>query len=491
MNTTVQSGKIPTSIELTLSYYQVDATTKKLISCAVQFSGYIDPADFENDQYYYTLTLNYESLSHTDLMIAFALPWYVYLTMYILVGILCIVMICLLTFYHKLVSRRKKRDIYLWQYIKYYFPNNFLGLVYAVTPQLLYIIVVGGIFSQHFMTFSLNSLWCDPDDESCNSDLIWDEVFTGKELTPEEKVAMRNSRIGYILIHAGVWIHWRAIQLITLQMKNNESKQDRTSFDLNIWNPTSWKRMNYAALNLLAILLNVFFVYISFSSLFGDNLWWFIVGFKILGEIMESTSEILLEDNLMLSPISTTFDLMEGLCTFGAPDFLEFIASFVLGLGVQFGERTYLESIIDMVGEFVVDKIEALRVWLGILMGEIKKEEVEENDNVEEDENEKEKIDNKLKENLDDPEEEKLSKKSGSSRSLKKEKSIDQSLHSDILLTENSIKEADIDEMGRIALMLHGISGEIQSAKAHEFRLLEQAETSANEFDSIVNNRHL
>ena len=87
-------------------------------------------------------------------------------------------------------------------------------------------------------------------------------------------------------------------------------------------------------LSCIIIVVELFFIHISFANIFSNNLWYFIAGFKVVGIILENISEFLLNNNLMLAPISTTIDLMENLVTFGATDFLEFMNSFVLGLGV-------------------------------------------------------------------------------------------------------------------------------------------------------------
>lgn len=79
--------KIPTEIEVTLQYYQVTLTEKKLIKSDVMFSGWIDPTNYPNSNHFnYTLKIIYMPMSNTELTIYFALNWYVYFIMYVIVG---------------------------------------------------------------------------------------------------------------------------------------------------------------------------------------------------------------------------------------------------------------------------------------------------------------------------------------------------------------------------------------------------------------------
>ena len=104
-----QPGKIPTSIILDINYYQIDSKRKKLVTSSVNFSGFISPTEYSTDVFNYTLKINYKPLTHTELTIAFALPWYVYFVMYLIVGFLSFFMTLLFTLYHMLASRQKKR----------------------------------------------------------------------------------------------------------------------------------------------------------------------------------------------------------------------------------------------------------------------------------------------------------------------------------------------------------------------------------------------
>jgi hypothetical protein len=146
-----QQGKLPTTVILNLSYYQMDRNTKRLVTATIDFVGYIDPTEYNASAFNYTLRINYLPLSHTDLTIAFALPWTVYMSMYIFVGLLCIIMVLPFTFYHKLSTRQKGSSIHFWEYLKLSMPPNFWGFFYSLVPQVTYVIIISLIYSQRLM----------------------------------------------------------------------------------------------------------------------------------------------------------------------------------------------------------------------------------------------------------------------------------------------------------------------------------------------------
>lgn len=122
--------------------------------------------------------------------------------------------------------------------------------------------------------------------------------------------------------------------------------------------------MNYFCMSMVLVIFQVFHVHFSFTDLFSNNIWTFIVVFKILGITVENTCEVFMEDKLMMSPISSTIPLMENLATFGANDFSDFILSYVIGFGMMLGERVYVIPSTDIIVDWILGKIEKLKSFL-------------------------------------------------------------------------------------------------------------------------------
>jgi hypothetical protein len=75
---------------------------------------------------------------------------------------------------------------------------------------------------------------------------------------------------------------------------------------------------------------------------------------------MEHIIEKSLHELLLVSPLSITYNVIVGLVTFGADDFLDFIEAYFYEFGIMFFERMYLGPIMDAVFEIVEVDIPAM-----------------------------------------------------------------------------------------------------------------------------------
>ena len=172
------SNKVPTQVDLVLQYYQNSTTEKRLIKSSVSFSGFVDPKNFDEGTIFnYTLNIDYKPLSHTELMIEFSLPWFVYFTMYILVGILTIFMTAVFMIYHRIVSRKSNHGFWFWAYCKAFLPPSLYGLLYVMIPQFVYMIIIAVVFTHHIMDWRFQSYFCDALDDDCLQGTIWDRLY--------------------------------------------------------------------------------------------------------------------------------------------------------------------------------------------------------------------------------------------------------------------------------------------------------------------------
>lgn len=371
---TQQPNKIPTEVKLNLSYYQRDKSTKRLVSATIEYSGFIDPTNYPTaKEFNYTLILNYLPMGHTALAIAFALPSSVYMVMYIIVGALAIVMTAVFALYHRLVSRSKDKQIYFLPYLQYAVPPNLIGLAYSLIPVGIYIFFLALFVTGHILTWRINSLFCQSGNEECLATSMFDYIAVSPYKDTAERKLIQRRRFGYFLVHTGLWLLWRQAQLSTVKDAARDAKRKEfTAHDNNIWTPTTVKRLHYFMISLLTIMLDIFLIRTSFTQIMSANIWLFVYSFKILGIAVEAISEYILQDNLLLLPISSTLGLMEGLATIAAPDFFEFVYGFIQGLGIQFVERAYWDPVKDMAVDWIIEKYEELQEWFKKIMGEAK-----------------------------------------------------------------------------------------------------------------------
>lgn len=209
----------------------------------------------------------------------------------------------------------------------------------------------------------MQSFFCENRDLSCLNRTIWDRLYI-TDYDEEKQTQFQRSRLGFILIHLGIWIHWRSAQLMVPQISEKEKTGKAESFDKNCWYKGNWMRWNFICLSIILIIFEIYFVHFSFTEVFATNIYLFIVVFKIIGVIVENIAEVLLNDKLMLSPLSSTIGAMENLCTFGAENFLDFIVSFVVGLGMLMLERPYVMPAVDLLVGWIIESIEKVKNFL-------------------------------------------------------------------------------------------------------------------------------
>lgn len=120
------------------------------------------------------------------------------------------------------------------------------------------------------------------------------------------------------------------------------------SYDANVWEFFTWKRSNVLFISIFWIFYNLVVVQFSFSDTFSVNIWYMIGLIKVLGVIFGFILEILLEEALLSSPMEILGGLTQGLVTFGADDFVDFLNAYFIELGIMMFERTYVGDFVNI-----------------------------------------------------------------------------------------------------------------------------------------------
>ena len=81
----------------------------------------------------------------------------------------------------------------------------------------------------------------------------------------------------------------------------------------------------------------------SYSAYFEENVYFFIVIFKIMQMLMDVVMGDLLREHLMNAPLVVIIEVTEILVTMGASDFMDFTFSYFVELCVMLMERLYLD----------------------------------------------------------------------------------------------------------------------------------------------------
>merc|ERR1711871_737299 len=81
----------------------------------------------------------------------------------------------------------------------------------------------------------------------------------------------------------------------------------------------------------------------SYSEFFELHVYEFIIVFKILQMFMDVFLAYMLRENLMCAPLLIVIETTEIVVTMGAADFIDFIVSYFVELGMMVVERVFLD----------------------------------------------------------------------------------------------------------------------------------------------------
>lgn len=132
------------------------------------------------------------------------------------------------------------------------------------------------------------------------------------------------------------------------------------AYDGNVWEFFTWKRSNVVFVSIFWIFYCLMLIQLSFSAIFGVNIWSMIFAIKVMNIILNFIMEMMLEEALLSSSMEILGGLTEGLVTFGADNFVDFLSAYFIELGIQMFERTYVGDFVDMLVKYIEAKMTKL-----------------------------------------------------------------------------------------------------------------------------------
>merc|ERR1711871_482776 len=109
------------------------------------------------------------------------------------------------------------------------------------------------------------------------------------------------------------------------------------------WAPLLWKR-SHMLLGTFGVAGALLFIWeLSYSYIFEANVYFFIIGFKLLQVVIDIVLARLMRENLMMAPLMIVIEITEIMITMGASSLVDFITSFGVESCVMVAERLYLD----------------------------------------------------------------------------------------------------------------------------------------------------
>ena len=123
--------------------------------------------------------------------------------------------------------------------------------------------------------------------------------------------------------------------------------------DSDVWQPVMWKRAHVLWSNFTLQFFLLWIWEFSYSSTFANNVYTFIVAFKIIQMLMDMLMESILREHLMVNPLVCVIEMTEMLVTMGADSFMDFTLSYFVELCVMALERMYIDPLFKNVAKLI------------------------------------------------------------------------------------------------------------------------------------------
>ena len=77
-------------------------------------------------------------------------------------------------------------------------------------------------------------------------------------------------------------------------------------------------------------------IYFSFTSAYSGDIWTFLIIIKIIMIFLEYFDDLIMQEKILVNPLSACMGVTQNLITLGADDFLVFLKSYFISLGLFF-----------------------------------------------------------------------------------------------------------------------------------------------------------
>ncbi|KAJ8611307.1 hypothetical protein CTAYLR_006612 [Chrysophaeum taylorii] len=334
----------------------------------------------------YTLAVSYHPLDYIDLIIWFAFEQKVFLGIFIFTGCVTVVVSMILWVVVRITTTLENPPrLRLWSMLLLIAAPPLSGVVLALVPIVLALILVtilirsvapsqvmlafvpgnqvttikSGIIVETIAGYLYYVLGlCEQD--SCldgSMPVQWSDAVSETDAVNDA----RSGRLGLAFLVMGFMCWYAGCRLFLpdrvskreLEIQKRRTKEAEKE---DIWKPTLWKRSNLMFSSFMVGLLCCVVCEFSYWEEFGTYIWFIIMGFRPMGQFLGAIVDNQLQDALLSAPIMTSFDVTTSIVTLSADNFVDFILSYFIELGMGLVETVYfnpgLSAFLEWLDEF-------------------------------------------------------------------------------------------------------------------------------------------
>ena len=346
----------PRAVVLEMYYIQLTKESKRILSAQWVLSQFDRDATKTN----YAFTIDYYPMEYTDLLFKFAFDDNFYNFLFILIGVVLVCVALALWVLHRGVALVRYGILP---------PMNLLGFLSLVVVPILtgsLLVFCPIILILYAVAFVLKAPKILPDFAPPGAPWLLDVLSSKYTLVVIDPMTIDSTQYGRIgvsfLVIGCVLLVFATNLLIPHTVSKREQILEQTNNvrlrSKNTWVPTTWRRLHFMYISFLYIFTLLFFVYFSYWTGFGDNIYLIISMYKVINIIFEEMLKSVLRDVSLVVPLSIVMSVVQTLVTLGANDFKGFLISWSIDTAMAYGESLYVSKNIGNVIEYFNKKYE-------------------------------------------------------------------------------------------------------------------------------------
>ncbi|KAG3227824.1 hypothetical protein PC129_g1619 [Phytophthora cactorum] len=371
---------VPQEVYLNLSYYQVTPGQKRLVLasvnfgklCAVTRSVDLLATLAKKDIYpctiskatnllaskEYTLQVSWEPLNWFELMNLFQFTVDVYLGFFTLVAMASMILGFVIWAINRLFTKMKRPPKFRMKLLlKNVATPPPIGVFFAIVPIFVACMLIYTWWHVLASTDPLNSPSAASFEATAGDWL--DQISLDKTRVENYK----RGRVGLSFVVIGIYLLLLGSRLIipeTLDAKPEDNaykemsittptdpfsveadKEEEEEEENEFWDPRAWKRANFLLTTVCFMAPMLVFWEFSYSPSFTNNIYGYLVLFKILRTVMELVLEHFLHEQLLVMPFAVVLSASESMMAMGSADFIGFTMFYFVNLTLVMIEHLY------------------------------------------------------------------------------------------------------------------------------------------------------
>jgi hypothetical protein len=334
------ANDIPRQISFSIQYHQISIGEKTIIQAEIS-QGLFD-TDATNSNY--ELIIEFSPLDYFGVINLFAFPANVYAILFVVIGVLNVMITYAIWFIHRIFTRLKYPPKFKFRsYVGLIVPPAIYGLTALLVPlfAVLYVLNFVLVEKQYFDSF---------DSDMANLGSLAEIILTEDEIT-----LGRSGRIGTCFMSLAMYMMYWGTQLLIPPRRKQTSAPKALSAEeegdvmvqSGYWRPKDWKRSHFFSASALLAVMFMFVIEFSYADIFGEEIWFIIVGMKFAGIFLEIYLRKQMQEVLLVIPMITAVNIVTFVVTLGADSFTDFVSSYFIEFGMMIVERIHLDSIMD------------------------------------------------------------------------------------------------------------------------------------------------